>query len=324
MTDPDATQDPPQTTAPEPKALPPPEITAEPAPRRRRNWLPVLCALGFLLLAGAIAWLWRHPPRPPGESARITALTTQIGALRQQVASLQARKPADVQALSARLSALEQRKLPPDVPTRADLATLSARMDAIAARQDAQGTQVQGLAGQIKALSAQVDQVAQSAGALPALAARAAQLARIQAAEVALAAGQPIGAIPDAPAALARFATTAPPTEAGLRLAFPAAAAAALKASRPAASGQGMWQHIWSRAQSLITVRRGDAVLLGDPAAGILAQAQKALDAGDLAGAVAALGRLQGPAKQAMAGWAGQAQALLDARAALAALAGKA
>ena len=51
----------------------------------------------------------------------------------------------------------------------------------------------------------------------------------------------------------------------------------------------------------------------------MLARARGSLDAGDLAGAVAAVATLTGPAAQAMADWLAQARALLDARAALAA-----
>jgi hypothetical protein len=78
-----------------------------------------------------------------------------------------------------------------------------------------------------------------------------------------------------------------------------------------------MWLHI----RSLVTIRDGEKVLVGAPAATVLAQAQGRLDAGDVGGAVAALGQLDGPAAQAIAGWKDQAQALLDARAALAKMA---
>ena len=109
-----------------------------------------------------------------------------------------------------------------------------------------------------------------------------------------------------------------------MKLAFPAAAKAASEASVPAAPAEASaLDRVWTRAQSLVTVRQGDRVLLGDPAAGVLARAKRALDAGDLAGAVAALGDLQGPAAQAMAAWRADAQALLGARAALAEMAAK-
>jgi hypothetical protein len=60
---------------------------------------------------------------------------------------------------------------------------------------------------------------------------------------------------------------------------------------------------------------------VGDPAAGILAEADAKLQAGDLAGTVASIGKLRGPAADAMKNWADQASALLAARAALADLA---
>ena len=78
---------------------------------------------------------------------------------------------------------------------------------------------------------------------------------------------------------------------------------------------------MWQQVQTLFTIRQGETVLVGAPAAGVLAQARARLDAGDLAGAVAALARLDAAAAKAMAGWREQAQALLDARAALAGLA---
>jgi hypothetical protein len=157
----------------------------------------------------------------------------------------------------------------------------------------------------------------QSEQAESSVAARAARIARLQAASAALEAGQPLGDLPDAPAALTRFATVRPPTEASLRLAFPPAAERAEAASRPSTQGESLTQRMWQRAESLITVRQGDRVVIGAPAATVLASAGERLQAGDLAGAVAALDRLDGPAASAIADWRDQAQALLDARAAL-------
>ena len=102
---------------------------------------------------------------------------------------------------------------------------------------------------------------------------------------------------------------------------FPAAAQAALAAGRPAPAGKPFLERIWAEAQDLVTIRQGEHVLVGDPAAGVLAHAQTALDAGDLAGAAASVGSLSGPAAHALAGWLDQARGLLAARAALADLA---
>ena len=177
------------------------------------------------------------------------------------------------------------------------------------------------LAPRLTADEARLATLEKTAGADAQLADRAARIARVQAAFIALSVGQPLGDLPGAPPALARYATTAPPTEAALRLAFPAAAQAALAADQPAPAGEPFLRRVWAEAQDLVTIRQGEHVLLGDPAAGVLAHAQTALDAGDLAGAVAAVATLTGPAAQALAPWLDQARGLLAARAALAALA---
>ena len=67
-----------------------------------------------------------------------------------------------------------------------------------------------------------------------------------------------------------------------------------------------------------MTVRQGDRVLLGDPAAGVLARARTALDAGDLTGAVAAVSSLSGRRPPRWPAWLADAKALLQARAGLA------
>jgi len=76
-----------------------------------------------------------------------------------------------------------------------------------------------------------------------------------------------------------------------------------------------------SRLSGLVTVRRGEEVLWGDAAAAEIERARRALEAGDLEGAVQRLGRLSAPAKEAMRGWISQAEALVAARAALRTLA---
>lgn len=174
----------------------------------------------------------------------------------------------------------------------------------------------------VAALEGRVASVERAAGQVPALAERAARLARAAAARAALEAGQPLGAIAAAPEALARFAEQAPPTEAALRLAFPEVARMVREAAAPAPGGTGVLDQALARAQGLVTVRRGEEVVVGDASAGILATAERALAAGDLPGAVAALRRLQGNPAAAAAEWLGRAQALLDARAALASLSG--
>jgi len=315
------------------------------APAKQRDLLPILYLAGFVVLAGAVLWLWQNPsivPPPPPD-------THQVDALRQQVAGLEARltrleqrpapaipAPPDLAPLTARIAALEARKPPPPVdlgPLEAAVAalerrpvgdpTLATRMDALAGRQDALAARVESsdatLLRRQDATDGRLGPLEHNAGQITALADRAGRIARIQAAQAALDSGRKLGDLPGAPPALARYAAAPAPTTASLRLSFPAAAAAAMAASQPVVSGDKPFlDRAWARAQELVTLREGDHVIVGDPAAGVLARARAALDAGDLAGAVAALGALSGPAAAAVSGWKAQAQGLLDARQALA------
>jgi len=305
----------------------PPEPAPEPPPtppsRPRRDAVPWLYGLGFLILAGALAWLWHHPGQPAGAGVAnqdIQAALQAIRTLESRVTRLEQR-PAptaggtDVGPLIARLDALEKRTPTSDGQIGARLDALAGRIDSLAGREEGG---VSELGHRLEADEAKISAMAGAASQVTALADRAGRLGRIQAAMAALSAGQPLGELPNARAALTRFATTKPPTEAGLRLAFPQVEQAALAASRPATDDKPLLNRILARAEGLVTVRQGDRVLVGDAAAGVLARARTTLDAGDLAGAVAAVSTLQGPAAQAVSGWLSDARALLDARAALA------
>ena len=296
MTDPSS----PNLKTPAPAAAPAAQRESVPSiPQPRSLVLPVLYCLGFAILAGAITWIWQNPPSAP--QAPAGALYERLDALEARLVRLEARPPeaaqpaGDLAPLLARLSALEAKApAPAEAP---DLAPIEARLAALEARP---------VPPPDAALNARID-----------------RLARLQAAAAALEAGQKLGALPDAPPALQAFADTDPPTEAGLRLAFPVAARAALLASRPIDPDLPALSRIWGRLQELITIRQGDRVLVGDPAAGVLATAQHTLDAGDLAGTILVLERLNPSAAQAMAGWTDQARALSQARAALAAMAAR-
>jgi hypothetical protein len=331
--------------APVKRELPPPGAAAAPdaaVPAKKRDVVPALYLLGFVVLAAAIVWLWQNPPivapsPPPPEIAvlqgQVSALEAKVTRLEQRPAPV-AQPPADLAPLTARVAALEARKLPPPVdlaPIEAAIAelqkrpigdpALAARFDALAGRQDALTARVDAAEGALghrqDAVDARLAPLEKNAGQITALADRSARIARIQAAQAALDSGLKLGDLPGAPAALARYATAAPPTEASLRLAFPAVANAAVAASKPAVDDKPFLDRAWAKAQDLVTLRQGDHVILGDPSAGVLARARAALDAGDLAGAVAALNALTGPAAAAVADWKAQAQGLLDARKAL-------
>jgi hypothetical protein len=277
--------------------------------------VPVLIAIvvvGFLATAVGGAWLWQRQVMlaAADDTSRVAGLERQVADLSRRAAADPTRVAAldaEVAALRLRLTTLEQRP----TPAPADLVPLTGRVGAVEGAASAIGGRVDALEKRF----AELDQRAQSATG------EATRTAALQAAARALEAGKPLGPIPGAPPALARFAAQPPPTEASLRLAFPAAAAAAEQASLPGADGLSLPQRMWQQVQALITVRQGERVLVGAPASRVLAEARIALDAGDLAGTVAALDRLDPAAAKAMADWRGQAVALLDARTALAGMA---
>ena len=330
----------------EPPALPPPDEPAPP-PRPRRALLPWLNTAGIVVLAAALIWLARQQMMPSRGQA--DELAQQLGTLDARVARLE-QKPApqmpDLGPLNARIAALEQRPagaVPDLAPLEArvsaleqrvanaqatppDLAPLQARVAALEQRKPAD---LGPLEGRIAALEAKQPADMQLAARLDALdkrssaneqnaSERSARLGQILAAEAALADGRPLGRLTDAPPALAKFADTPPPTLAGLRLAFPGAAQAALANSPAPQPGRPWYARMWVEARELITIRRGAQVLLGDPATGVLDRARELLDAGDLAGAVAMVDGLSDAQTTAMGEWLAEARALLDARAALA------
>lgn len=332
MTDPIQASGAPDPDEPAPASLPAP-AASEPVPAsaaaspdvqvsppRRSRALPVLTALGFVLVLAALAWLWNDEqqlqeqlaqaqqaaaaPRPSPDAERVAALESGLRALEQKLAQ---QKPAPAPAPPVDLG-----------PLQARLATLESRIASAPDPNAAARSVEQAVDDRLAKLDSRLKDAEQRESAL---AARAAKLQRLEQAQVALDAGEPLGDIPGAPPALTRFAQAKPPTEASLRLAFPAAADTALAASRPPVEGKPLGERIMVHLRSLVTVKKGNEVLVGAPASTVLGEAQAKLDAGDLAGAVAALDGLDPAAAAKMAGWRQQAQALLDARAALAATA---
>ncbi len=322
-------------TQPLPASEPQHIAASEPIKRdRSRLALPlsVLSLLLALALAGYVGWTAANPQQPAIDPARVDALEQQANAMSTQSRQLQQRPipvPTDLKPIEQRLAALEQRaNSPSEGASRSDLVALAGRVDQVTGREDALGTREQadvaGIAARLDTLDAKLGGLdaklggeAKLAGQIGGLADRQARTARLQAAASALNAGQALGDLPGAPPTVQRFAQTAPPTQASLRLSFDEAAQAAQLASQPAVEDKPFLDRFWARAQQSVTVRQGDRVLLGDPIAGVLEHSKQALEAGDLAGAVAVLDQLAGPAAAAMANWKANAQALLDARAAL-------
>ena len=285
------------------------------------------------------------PATDAAPAAALTALDGRVGRLEQAGQGGATAQAADAGALAAlgdRLAKLEQaagqtaaqtdaaqKARQGDTATLASLGERLGRLEqasgqvqsADEAAQKAQAADTQTLAS----LDARVGRLEQGEGAAQGAVSGAARDAtraiRLEAAAAALQAGEPLGELPDAPPALARYATVAPPTEAALRAEFPRVAEAARAASQPDVARRSFLDRALARLQQSVVVRQGDHVVVGDPAAGVLARAQASVAAGDLKTAADTLGALTGAAADAVRPWVAQARGLVDARAALATMA---
>ncbi len=273
----------------EPNADPAPDLS--PPPSRARSSAPIFVAL--LLLAGAVGALWYRTTRPTDLDdvpQRLTAIEARLDRLEQSHPAATAGGPDPL----PRIEALERRPVP-------DLSSIQARLALLERRSPADPDALIGRLAALEQATAHED-----------------RSIRLEGMAIALAAGRKLGNTPGMPPALARFANTAPPTEAVLRLKFPAAERAALDAAHPDDDARPILARLLARAEELVTVRQGEHVLVGAPALGVLIRARTALEAGDLSGTVETLSALRGGAAQAMSAWLGDAIALRDARAALA------
>jgi len=242
------------------------------------------------------------------QAAPDTALALTVASLSDRLGQLQSAEAAQAQQTQS-------------LPSAADVSKLASRLDDTAQRESKDDSAIRQdlslVQQQLATLSGEAQTLTKSSAALPKLSAQADRLSQIVRAQEALRAGLPLGTIADAPPALTRYADTAPPTEAELRLSFIEAAQAADKAGEPTPDTGHFWHRVWLRAQNLVMVRQGDHVVLGDPTSAVLAHAKTELDAGDLSGALSVLDTLTGPASDAMAAWEAQARSLLQAREAL-------
>jgi hypothetical protein len=245
----------------------------------------------------------------------------RVAALEQRVAALAQRPTTDLApqlaALEQRLAGLERR--PDPAPRLAelerrqpvDLGPLERRLAALEARPS--------YSTQLEARFA--EQQASLSGNFRTLYAELRLHARtLEALRVRLAAGQPLGEVLEAGSvtapALLRFATEPPPTEARLRLRFDDLARA-VRGTTTATRPDGFWDTLWQALRGLVTVRRGDEVILGGDADAGLARIAGMLQAGDLAAAAGTVGELPPGARTALAPWLAEVQALLAARAAI-------
>jgi hypothetical protein len=264
-----------------------------PVVKPHRSIWPLLGIIGFLLLAAGEGYLYRLHQLIPDNSTAIAVLQAQVTGLQEYANRAQ---PA-----------------PDSVTVQADLTQKIANLNAA----------VTVLQTQSAADHASIATLAANSTDLTTLTAKMTLLNRLETARMALDGGQPVGNIPNAPPALALYATTKPPTEASLVLSFPAAARQANLVSVQRVEGKSLWTRILARMEGLVTITNGAHVVVGAPASAITTQAQALLDAGDLGGAVTVLDGLSPETQAAMGNWLPQARNLLAARAALISMAGQ-
>jgi hypothetical protein len=298
---------------------PPPPASPKPVKAKKAGgavW-PILGIIAFLLLAGGEVYLWRlnqmtnqavaaaqssggepvtaSTAAPSSPTAAPAGISGQIASLQNEIAALQ---QTTAKAAPA----------PDSIATQADQSEKLAVL----------GAEISALQTAFAADHSTLTTVASDDSGLQKLTSKITLLTQLAGARMALDSGQPLGDIPGAPAALAAYATTPPPTLAQLELTYPQAAAAADSASVDKATKNSFWARVVARLESLVTISNGSHVLMGAPAAAITAQAQTQLNAGDLAGAVATLTQnLSDTTLTAMGPWLAQAKSLLAARAAI-------
>jgi uroporphyrinogen-III synthase len=297
----------------------------------RAPWIAVLAALVVALLVAGSAPLWTPllPWSPGGDAAleqRVQAAETARRAAEARIARLEsqtqqlesgARNAAPASALASlndRVAALEHRpdtaaQTAQDLTTlRQAIAGLSARLDTIeaklgkvAAAQSEEGGSDRMLFLAVASLRAAMAGSGPYQGELAAVETLAQGDATLDATLQPLAAAAASG-LPSTALLAERFQNETAPAI------FRATAAGDV-------SGDGWGERILARIRALVVVHRVDGG--GDPTDTAVARARRALDAGDLAGAVAAVKPLSGAAAKAATPWLAAAEQRLDAQNAL-------
>lgn len=302
-----------QRVAEQPKPAPAPQVDLQPIDQR------------LSALEKQVTSLDSATRQQAASAATAGALTERVGNLAQAVPAIQQQlfKLSDTQqglAQAQQHFASEQQRLADD---QRQLAGKQQQLADELAKAGSNQAALKALSDRLKQQETALGEVRADVQKVASSAAKAGRVARVGAALASLGAGRPVGNLPDAPPAVARFASKAPPTVEELRAQFPDVAKAVLAASQPTA-GKKFLDRLWTNAQDLVTVRQGDKVLVGDPAAGLLARAQDDLNHNDLADAVKAVSQLKDAAAQAASDWLNSARALLDARSALLGMTGAA
>jgi hypothetical protein len=309
----------------EPNPEPNPEPTLEPAPIRRRRGaaLVLVLALAVLIVVIAASPFWAPglvPLLPWGQTNRAPApqQPDPLAALSARLDRVEATQSGERQAIAAAGNA-----------DKASLAQLDQRLRALETKPPPAPPDLSGIQGQIAALSGRIDGLdktvkAQQSGdptdaalALVALQiGEAVRAARPFAAEyqafAALAKNRPEIAAAAAP--LGEPATTGVAGRVVLTRELHALAAKIKTVAPPPA--QNWHERVVGQLRGLVTIRRIDGT--GDsPDEAAIDAAEKALGQGDLAAAVAALGKLSGTNADAAKPWVQMAEARLGVENAL-------
>ena len=315
------------------------------ATQRERRVSPMLAILALVVALAAAGWTaWREfTPRSDATAQRLSAIEQRSAALERDVAGrlgsadqLKADAERRAAALAERISALDAR-----------VAALTDTVNGFAGRigkveeeqkNDAEPARLATLTAEYRRLGQELARLQEAVGTLNAtigergeqrrgdslvlaLGQLREQMGRGAPYASALATARALAA--DDQTVLPQLAAIEPgaehgiPTRAQLGTRFDKAAAEAVRADRVGRTS-GWWRPIAERLSSLINWRRVDAE--GDSAEAIVARAEQRLAADDLAGAIAELEKLQGPAAAAMQGWLGEARARAAADAAVARL----
>lgn len=327
---------------------------------RRGGFVPMVLGGAVAAGLGAAAMYYALPAlpeawRPAGMAQPLAPAASAIDAQALQAEAVKAAETAaaaQVADLKAQLDALKDRPASVGAPEaltadlealKAQLAAQAEQLTALASRPVTAGgeaiagleTEAQALVEQVRqqaaAAQGQIAQAQDQAKALMAQAEQAVQRAQGQGALANLQAAMQTGAPIAAPIAALTDAGVPVPQEIAaaevpaldsLQASFPDAARAALAATAAADADQ---QGVLGRVGAFLKVQTG-ARTVGGPREGtdpdaILSRAEAALGAGDVAGSLAEIATLPEPGQQAMAEWAGRAQAWVAAQEAVAKIA---
>jgi hypothetical protein len=270
-----------------------------------RPWIyAAIAALAVAIIAVAAMWaIQRYGSR---DDSRLEAMQRELNAVQVKTQSAPAQLSGVAAAQGERIQAVQDRV----AAVEAGVKALDGRLSAVDGRVATLEERAK------KGTAADAELLIATAMLRDALSRGVAYAAPLDAV---VALGKDDAALQSALAGLRANAAAGLPTAPMLAARFPPVADAIANAAA-APPGSGWWDRLWARLRGLVTVRRSGADAKGDSADAIAARAEAKVKAGDLAGAVAELDKLNGPPADAARPWLAQAKARLAADAALDAL----